>query len=128
MPEHSERFIVDLSGPRVFYCADMAVDLMVRSGASHHIEFKSVEGSLIYWDGRLCSVPDSRQAIFRDQSLSRAEKGQMMRFLKLVQAHIASESDATLSCEGPLGISPEDLKIPFYNFLLKQKLPPKIRT
>ncbi|KAH0459496.1 hypothetical protein IEQ34_012310 [Dendrobium chrysotoxum] len=128
MPEHSERFIVDLSGPRVFYCADKAVDLMVRSGASHHVEFKSVKGSLIYWDGGLCSVPDSRQAIFRDQSLSRAEKSQMMRFLKLVQAHIASESEATLSGEGALGISPEDLKIPFSDFLHKQKLPPKIRT
>lgn len=128
MPEPSKSFILDIPGPRVFYCADMAVDLMLRSSASHHVEFKSVEGSSIYWDGRLCSVPDSRQAIFRDQSLSRSEKSQMMRFLKLVQAHIASESQVTLSSEGAFGISPEDLEIPFGDFLHKQKLPPKIRS
>ncbi|XP_020593153.1 rab escort protein 1 isoform X2 [Phalaenopsis equestris] len=122
MPEPSKSFIVDLPGPRVFYCADRAVDLMLRSGASHHVEFKSVEGSLIYWDGQLCSVPDSRQAIFRDQNLSRAEKSQMMRFLKLVQGHIESESEEAFA------ISPEDLEIPFADFLDKQKLPPKIRT
>lgn len=128
MPEPSKSFIVDLPGPRVFYCVDLAVDLMLRSGASHHVEFKSVERSLMYWDGQLCSVPDSRQAIFRDQSLSRSEKSQMMRFLKLVQAHIAFESEAKLSGEGAFGISPEDLEIPFTDFLHKQKLPPKIRT
>uniref|UniRef100_A0A453EQ99 Rab proteins geranylgeranyltransferase component n=1 Tax=Aegilops tauschii subsp. strangulata TaxID=200361 RepID=A0A453EQ99_AEGTS len=55
VPEPSRRFTVDLVGPRLLYCADEAVDLLLRSGGSHHVEFKSVEGgSLIYWDGALC--------------------------------------------------------------------------
>ncbi|PKA47354.1 hypothetical protein AXF42_Ash017299 [Apostasia shenzhenica] len=135
-PEPSRSFILDLCGPRVVYCADMAVDLMLRSGASHHVEFKSVDGSLIYWDGRLCSVPDSRQAIFRDKSLALAEKSQMMKFLKMVQGHIASGSAAGAGAGAGAGapeerfvrMSPQDLETPFAEFLQKQHLPPKIRT
>ncbi|KAG0466219.1 hypothetical protein HPP92_017799 [Vanilla planifolia] len=128
LPDSSTKFYLDLPGPRVFYCADMAVDLMLRSGASHHIEFKSIDGSLMYWDGRLWSVPDSRQAIFRDKSLSLAEKSQMMKFLKLMQTHIALESAAPPPEDGNVGVSSEDMDIPFTDFLKKQKLPPKIRA
>lgn len=61
----SKRFTVDLVGPRVLYCADEAVDLLLRSGGSNHVEFKSLDGgTLIYWDGELCPVPESREAIF----------------------------------------------------------------
>ena len=44
-PEPARRFTIDLVGPRVLYCADEAVDLLLRSGGSHHVEFKSVEGA-----------------------------------------------------------------------------------
>ncbi|KAK8956812.1 hypothetical protein KSP39_PZI000126 [Platanthera zijinensis] len=83
-------FILDLSGPRVLYCADLMVDLMLRSGASHHVEFKSVERSLFYWEGQLFSVPGSRQDIFTDRSLTLAEKRHLAMLLELVQDHIAS--------------------------------------
>lgn len=121
---------MDLAGPRVLYCADKAVDLMLRSGASHHIEFKSVDASLIYWEGQLCSVPDSRQAIFKDRTLGLAEKREMMKFLKLVQLHIGSGGgeEAATAEEAAVGISAEDLEIPFAEFLKKQRLPPKIRA
>ncbi|XP_020090668.1 rab escort protein 1 isoform X2 [Ananas comosus] len=126
-PEPSRSFLVDLAGPRVLYCADAAVDLLLRSGASHHVEFKSVDASLVYWEGRLSTVPDSRQAIFKDRTLSLAEKSQMMRFLKLVQGHIASDRGGAAD-EGLGRISEEDLLIPFVEFLRKQRLPPKIRA
>uniref|UniRef100_A0A6V7QRB3 Rab escort protein 1 n=1 Tax=Ananas comosus var. bracteatus TaxID=296719 RepID=A0A6V7QRB3_ANACO len=126
-PEPSRSFLVDLAGPRVLYCADAAVDLLLRSGASHHVEFKSVDASLVYWEGRLSTVPDSRQAIFKDRTLSLAEKSQMMRFLKLVQGHIASDRGGAAD-EGLVRISEEDLLIPFVEFLQKQRLPPKIRA
>lgn len=126
-PEPSRSFLVDLAGPRVLYCADAAVDLLLRSGASHHVEFKSVDASLVYWEGRLSTVPDSRQAIFKDRTLSLAEKSQMMRFLKLVQGHIASDRGGAAD-EGLGRISEEDLLIPFVEFLQKQRLPLKIRA
>ena len=48
-PEPARRFTVDLVGPQVLYCADEAVDQLLRSRGSHHVEFKSVEGgSLLY--------------------------------------------------------------------------------
>lgn len=129
-PEPSKAFLLDLAGPRVLYCADETVDLMLRSGASHHVEFKSVDANLIYWEGRLCSVPDSRQAIFKDRTLGLAEKREMMKFLKLVQQHIISGDGevAAAAEEAAVAILAEDLEIPFAEFLKKQRLPPKIRT
>lgn len=119
--EPSGSFTLDLSGPRVLYCADPIVDLMLRSGASHHVEFKSVERSLYYWEGQLCSVPGSKQDIFNDTSLTLLEKRRMRNFLELVQNHIKPK-------EGSNPISPENLEIPFSEYLREQKLSSKIRT
>ncbi|TVU01317.1 hypothetical protein EJB05_53225 [Eragrostis curvula] len=127
-PEPSRRFTVELVGPRVLYCADEAVDLLLRSGGSHHVEFKSVEGgSLLYWEGQLYPVPDSRQAIFKDASLKLKEKNVLFRFFKLVQAHIAAASaSGNEAAEGK--IPEEDLDLPFMEYLKKQQLSPKIRA
>ncbi|XP_062196185.1 rab escort protein 1-like [Phragmites australis] len=130
-PEPSRRFTVDLVGPRVLYCADEAVDLLLRSGGSHHVEFKSVEGgSLLYWEGRLYPVPDSRQAIFKDATLKLKEKNVLFRFFKLVQAHIAASASADEGEEGDASakIPEEDLDIPFIEYLKKRQLSPKMRA
>uniref|UniRef100_A0A453EQ87 Rab proteins geranylgeranyltransferase component n=1 Tax=Aegilops tauschii subsp. strangulata TaxID=200361 RepID=A0A453EQ87_AEGTS len=123
VPEPSRRFTVDLVG------------------GSHHVEFKSVEGgSLIYWDGALCPVPDSRQAIFMDSTHrskeklnlrdNLKEKTLLFRFFKLVQSHIAASSPGDKDGEGEASgkISEEDLDLPFIEFLKKQQLQPKIRA
>uniref|UniRef100_A0A0E0JGV4 Rab escort protein 1 n=1 Tax=Oryza punctata TaxID=4537 RepID=A0A0E0JGV4_ORYPU len=128
VPEPSRRFTVDLVGPRLLYCADEAVDLLLRSGGSHHVEFKSVEGgTLLYWDGDLYPVPDSRQAIFKDTTLQLKEKNLLFRFFKLVQAHIAA-SAAAGEGEASGKLSDEDLDLPFIEFLKKQNLSPKMRA
>ncbi|XP_078438704.1 rab escort protein [Wolffia australiana] len=120
VPEPSRSFLIDLSGPRVIYCADPIVDVMLNSGASHHIEFKSIDRTLIYLNGKLQLVPDSREAIFKDKNLSLTEKTQMTRFLKLIRGQIASEG-------GENTTSDEDLRLPFVNFLEKERLPAKIK-
>ncbi|KAK9134949.1 hypothetical protein Syun_014279 [Stephania yunnanensis] len=124
----SRDFYLDLSGPRVLFCADSAVDLMLKSGASHHIEFKSVEATLMYSaaEKKLVSVPDSRSAIFKDRSLSLTEKNQLMRFFKLVQDHCQT-TDGDDSVSGRR-ISDEDLESPFVEFLNKHRLPPSIKS
>lgn len=130
-PEPSKGFLVDLPGPRILYCADAMVDLLLRSGASHHVEFKSVDATLIFWEGKLCAVPDSRQAIFRDRTLGLAEKNQMMKFLKLVQGHIDSDQcgdGGTVEEDGFVRIPADDLEMPFADFLRSKRLPPKIRA
>ncbi|XP_050388024.1 rab escort protein 1 [Argentina anserina] len=124
--EHSRRFLIDVGGPRVLFCADKAIELIVKSGVGAYLNFKAVDGNFI-WDessGGLCSVPDSRAAIFKDKSLSLKEKNQLMRFFKLVQQHLAaSDGEDNESSR----ISEEDLESPFVDFLTT-RLPPKIKS
>ncbi|CAN6456360.1 unnamed protein product [Victoria cruziana] len=112
-------FNLDLSGPRLLFCADSMVDMILRSSASHHLEFKSVEASFIWVERELKPVPDSRAAIFQDRSLGLMAKNRMMNFFKLVRGHFDSESEER--------ISDVDLEKPFVQFLSEQGLPDNIR-
>ncbi|XP_043707592.1 rab escort protein 1-like [Telopea speciosissima] len=127
----SRKFNLDLAGPRVLLCADSAIDLILKSGASHCLEFKSIDATFIYGldgDGKFLTVPDSRAAIFKDRSLGLTEKNQLMRFFKLVQEHFGSVSADGDRKEERGRISEEDLESPFVVFLKKQRLPPKIKS
>ncbi|OEL23204.1 Rab escort protein 1 [Dichanthelium oligosanthes] len=132
VPEPARRFTVDLVGPRVLYCADEAVDLLLRSGGSHHVEFKSVEGgSLLYWEGCLYPVPHSKQTIFIDTTLKLLEKRALYRFFTLVKEHIAATSapaDETGEVDAAATISEGNLDLPFVEFLTQQGLSPKMRA
>ncbi|KAK1382801.1 Rab escort protein 1 [Heracleum sosnowskyi] len=120
--EDERRYCVDLAGPRVLFCADLAVDLLLKSSANQYMEFKNVDECLI-WEGtskEFRNVPDSRSAIFKDKRLDWREKNQLTKFFKLVQRHLGDE-------EGER-ISKEDLESPFAEFLDKMALPPKIKS
>jgi RAB protein geranylgeranyltransferase component A len=120
LDEHSRKFNIDLCGPRVLFCADKSIDLILKSGANQYIDFKSIDASFVCDEnGRLKNVPDSRAAIFKDKSLGLTEKNQLMRFFKLVQQHLADANER---------ISEEDLESPFVEFLKKMRLPPKIKS
>ncbi|TXG72448.1 hypothetical protein EZV62_001027 [Acer yangbiense] len=127
LDQQLRKFNLDLSGPRVLFCADKSIDLMLKSGASQYVEFKSIDASFIGdGDGKLWSVPDSRATIFKDKTLSLLEKNQLMRFFKLVQGHLSNnESEES---ENGVKISAEDLECLFEEFLTKMKLPPKIKS
>ncbi|PON33032.1 Rab protein geranylgeranyltransferase component A [Parasponia andersonii] len=129
LAEHSRSFNVDLGGPRVLFCADKAIDLILKSGANQYVEFKSIDASFVCDDnGKLWSVPDSRAAIFKDKSLSLTEKNQLMRFFKLVQQHLeASEGNGAEDRQNSM-ISEEDFETSFVEFLKKMRLPPKIKS
>ena len=121
--EHSRKFNIDLCGPRVLFCADKSIDLILKSGANQYIDFKSIESSFVCdASGRLTNVPDSRAAIFKDKSLGLTEKNQLMRFFKLVQQHLGGGENENER------ISEQDLESPFVEFLKKMRLPPKIKS
>ncbi|CAI0442036.1 unnamed protein product, partial [Linum tenue] len=140
LEECSRKFLLDVSGPRVLFCADKAIDLMMKSEASQYVEFKGIDASFIGdGNGALSAVPDSRAAIFKDKSLNLIQKNQLMRFFKLVQGHLrataaaASTIDENQNEEGEVQeaasmISEEDLESPFVDFLTKMQLPPKIKS
>lgn len=120
-----------MAGPRVLFCSDSIVDLMLKSGASQYIEFKSIDASFIYsGEGELSPVPDTRSAIFRDSSLSLSEKTRFGSFFKLVEAHLRAEvaggGDENVSVGKK--ILEEDLESPFTEFLNKMRLSAKIKS
>ncbi|KAJ8774696.1 hypothetical protein K2173_017142 [Erythroxylum novogranatense] len=110
LEEQSWKFNIDVAGPRM-------------QTTSQYGEFKSIDASFVGGEnGKLWNVPDSRATIFKDRSLSLMEKNQLMRFFKLVQAHLAENEEAKLE-EGEekenMRILEEDLEIPFAEFLTK---------
>lgn len=130
--EYSRKFNLDLVGPRVLFCADVAVDLLLKSTANQYVEFKNIDASFVS-DGKggLVNVPDSKSAVFKDRSLKYSEKNQLNSFFKLVQGHL----EAVKSGGGDGGgiddgkiISNDDLESPFVVFLDKMKLPTKIKS
>lgn len=128
LEQHSRTFNVDLCGPRVVFCADESINLMLKSGSNSYVEFKSVDASFVGdSSGELRNVPDSRGAIFKDKVLTLLEKNQLMKFFKLVQTHLASSS--TEHDETAVKVmSEEDMESPFVEFLSKMRLPPKIKS
>ncbi|KAL2940741.1 Rab escort protein 1 [Bienertia sinuspersici] len=119
----SSRFWLDVSGPRVLFSADSCIDLFLKSGVHHYLDFKPVDLCLIYdsHSHQFFTVPDSRNAIFKDHSLSLTDKLCLNKFFKLVQLHLSGDGDS-----GNV-ISPEDLESPFVLFLEKNKLPLKTK-
>ncbi|CAN6555252.1 unnamed protein product [Malus baccata var. baccata] len=126
---HPERFTIDLGGPRVFFCADKAIDLILKSGVYHQV--KSIDANFILdGKGQLWNVPDSRGAIFKDKSLSLIEKNKLMKFFKLVWQHLAASDGGDEGSQNSESskIMEEDLESPFVDFLKRMQLPHKIKS
>ncbi|KAM1002486.1 hypothetical protein ACFX13_002952 [Malus domestica] len=124
-----ERFTIDLGGPRVFFCADKAIDLILKSGVYHQV--KSIDANFILdGKGQLWNVPDSRGAIFKDKSLSLIEKNKLMKFFKLVWQHLAASDGGDEGSQNSESskILEEDLESPFVDFLKRMQLPHKIKS
>ncbi|XP_076882049.1 rab escort protein 1-like [Bidens hawaiensis] len=127
--EHSRKFNLDLSGPRVLFCADLAVDVLLKSIANQYVEFKNIDASYVCdGSGNLMNVPDSKSAVFKDRTLKYNEKNQLNRFFKLVQGHLEGVRSGESGGDDGKVISEADLDSPFVAFLDKMKLPPKIKS
>lgn len=76
----SREFSLDLAG-KVVFCASDTIDTMLSFGVQNYLEFKLLQSSYIYTDGKLMSVPASRAAVFRDRTLGPMDKRLLTRFL-----------------------------------------------
>lgn len=120
---------MDLAGPRVLFCADLAVDLLLKSSANQYVEFKNIDASYVGdGSGNLISVPDSKSAVFKDKTLKYSEKNQLNSFFKLVQGHLEAVKSIDVGVDDGKIISDEDLESPFVVFLDNMKLPSKIKS
>ncbi|KAJ0703610.1 putative GDP dissociation inhibitor, FAD/NAD(P)-binding domain superfamily [Helianthus annuus] len=127
--EHSRKFNLDVAGPKVLFCADAAVDLLLKSSANQYVEFKNIDASYVCdGNGELVSVPDSKSAVFKDRTLKYSEKNQLNSFFKLVQGHLEAVRAGDSGGDDGRIVSDEDLDSPFGVFLEKMKLPPKIKS
>ncbi|KAI3514549.1 hypothetical protein L1887_13049 [Cichorium endivia] len=129
LEEHSRKFNLDLSGPRVLFCADLSVNLLLQSTANQYVEFKNIDASYVGdGNGNLMNVPDSKSAVFKDKTLKYSEKNQLNSFFKLVQGHLEAVKSVDVVIDDGKIISDDDLESPFVGFLDKMKLPPKIKS
>ncbi|KAL7611844.1 hypothetical protein Lser_V15G07106 [Lactuca serriola] len=129
LEEHSRKFNLDLAGPRVLFCADSAVNLLLKSSANQYVEFKNIDASYIGdGNGNLMNVPDSKSAVFKDKTMKYSEKNQLNSFFKLVQGHLEAVKSVDVAVDDEKIISDEDLESPLVVFMDKMKLPPKIKS
>ncbi|KAK9820564.1 hypothetical protein WJX72_011702 [[Myrmecia] bisecta] len=77
----SRDYNIDLA-PKVVYCCGPMIDLLLSCGAQNYLEFKLVQGSYMWREGKLRQVPCSRADVFKDRSLGPLDKRLLMRFLK----------------------------------------------
>ena len=90
-PSGSNRrqYSMDRSAPKLVIGADRFVRQLVVSGAHKYVEFRQLDATVVCWgpagggELELHDVPCSRASVFRDQTLSLAEKRNLMRVLKL---------------------------------------------
>eukprot|EP00854_Cymbomonas_tetramitiformis_P006480 gene6480-7769_t len=93
------RYNLDLSAPKAASGAGAFVDLIVKSGTHHYLEFKSTEGTLMWIDGSLQPVPSSRAEVFRNKKLSAMHKRLLMRFLQACLDAKLETDLAEMPCE-----------------------------
>ncbi|KAF6168423.1 hypothetical protein GIB67_004975 [Kingdonia uniflora] len=108
-------------------------DILLKSGTTHHIEFKGVDASFIYGGGgddKLMIVPESRSVIFKSSIITSKEKRQLMSFFKIVEEHLRELDAMPASNEDMMlrTISDDDLESPFIDFLTNKGLPSNIKS
>ena len=85
-------YSIDINAPRVVLGADEFVECIVDSTAHKYMEFKAIEKTYVVRDGVAEPMASNRSDVFKDTTLSGAEKRALMRFLKLV--HVEAMKDA----------------------------------
>ncbi|EIE25039.1 FAD/NAD(P)-binding domain-containing protein [Coccomyxa subellipsoidea C-169] len=113
----SREYNIDLA-PRVVHCAGSLINALLDAGAQNYLEFKLLQQSYVWREGRYVRVPASRADIFKDRSLSPLDKRALMRFLQNAQQSFLAQGS---SLDGP------DAERPFVETLRAEGLGQSLR-
>ena len=75
----SKRFNIDYV-PEVLFSAGTMIDTLISSGVGKYVEFKRLERSLLFENGKISIVPTSRSDVFKTKEISLFDKRALMRF------------------------------------------------
>lgn len=101
-PSPTRGYSIDLGAPKLVLGADAFCEALVRSGAHKYLEFKPVERTFVYDDGVARAVASNRNDVFKDKTLTGAEKRALMRFLKIVH-NVAMRDETSRRRSGKSG-------------------------
>ncbi|XXQ33684.1 Rab GDP dissociation inhibitor [Plasmodiophora brassicae] len=76
-------YLFDLM-PLVLYSRSDIVDALVRSRSSNYLSFRCIERHFALVDGRVVSVPMSRNDVFQSDCIDRADKRRLMKLMHVV--------------------------------------------
>lgn len=103
LDKHSRSFMLDAS-PCLLFADGLAVDSLIESKVSDYLEFKALEGVLIYnnggdgndpnSNGDFVAVPCNKNGVFRSSYLNPMEKRRLVKFLQLALEYHQEEQVA----------------------------------
>ena len=67
--------------PKMIFSKSTSVDLLIKSGTSHYLEFQNVPRNFFYSLDKFVEIPFSKSEIFTSVSLSFKEKRQLVRVI-----------------------------------------------
>ena len=76
----SRPFSIDLA-PKLIFSKSTSVDMLLKSGTSHYLEFQNVPRNFFYSTDKFVEIPFSKSEIFTSSSLSFKEKRQLVRVI-----------------------------------------------
>jgi len=79
-PSHQKQFSISLS-PTVIPAVGPFISSIISSGVARYGSYKLLGPVAIYRHGKFQSVPQNKESIFQDRSMSLVEKRRLMRFL-----------------------------------------------
>lgn len=71
---------IDLA-PKLLFSKSTSVDMLIKSGTSHYLEFQNVPRNFFYSGTKFVEIPFSKSEIFTSSSLSFKEKRQLVRVI-----------------------------------------------
>ncbi|KAH7912473.1 FAD/NAD-P-binding domain-containing protein [Hygrophoropsis aurantiaca] len=106
VPPHSRQYSVSLS-PSVIPAVGPFISSLVASGVSRYGSFKLLERVAIFDGTQIKSVPQSKEDIFQDKTLTLIYKRRLMRFLMFASGEFELSNELA-----------EKPDVPFFDFLI----------